>query len=88
MSAISTEGPHPSWCHGSETEGCDHVSYTLHASVKDDIIDVRLRLTQPSDMEIEATVEITFVDDEEIVKHSIPLHQARMVADMIGELLP
>lgn len=81
------ERPHPSWCHGTENEGRDHVSPTLHASEKDDIIDIRLRLVQPSDMEIDAAVEITFVDDEEIVKHSIPLHQARMVADMIGEFL-
>jgi len=84
---MSTENTHPSWCQGYEKAGHDHVSPTLHAAKKDDFIDVRLRLVQPPDLDIEPAMEITFIDDEEIVKHSVPLHQARMAADMIGQLL-
>ena len=38
---------HPAWCLGTEPTDQEHISKTLHAAAPDDIIDIRLRLSQP-----------------------------------------
>ena len=79
---------HPAWCTRTEPADGEHVSVTLHAAEHDDVIDIRLRLTQPGDETDLILVELEFIDYGELTAYPLPLDQARALRDALDRLLP
>ena len=79
---------HPTWCTGTEPDDHEeHVSETLHAAELDDILDIRLRKTQPDEHTRLTVIEVEFVDGGEVHAFPLELHQARALVDTMGRLL-
>jgi hypothetical protein len=83
---------HPSWCVQTEPDRADHMSPTLHAAEPDDVIDIRLRLTQPEDECAEVSrwtsVELHFVDHGGVISFPLDMRQAAVLRDCLARLLP
>jgi hypothetical protein len=75
-----------------EPAGADHLSATVHASGPTDVIDLRLRLSQPEDVPIDetrlTTFELEVVQDGEVSPYPMRLDQARLLATALARLVP
>jgi hypothetical protein len=81
---------HPAWCSGLEAAGADHVSPTVAAADPQDLVGIHLRLSQPADLALDATlltlVEVQFVEDGRAHAYPLPLSQVNRLADAIRSL--
>jgi hypothetical protein len=82
---------HPAWCAGTEPAGADHVSPTRCAADWRDVVDIRLRLSQPGDLVRDATwltlLEIEFVEDGDVRAYPLPLHQVDRLVKAVHDLV-
>jgi hypothetical protein len=86
---VSMTTPHPAWCTDPETDDHEeHVSETLHAARPNDVLDIRVRLTEPKEDPHLAAFELEVIDAGEVFTHPLPLHQARDLMHAMGRLLP
>jgi hypothetical protein len=83
---------HPSWCIGAEPDDADHVSATVSAAGPTDVIDIRLRVSQPADVTADetslTTLELEFVEDDQLSLFVMEIDQVQALVAAVTKLLP